>query len=173
MCSRSPTQTEMSDTFFEGLRYQNSYSRSPATASPNGLPGLIVFRTAHHPDPAISAPQRSRSPGPAGHVPSYYHAATPGGHSAHSPKQPAWAVVTQRQLLPPDASEDPATRIVGGPSSQLFAVPVLVPLRSEHLKGGAEAHKSACSALTTALQVRVRGPVVAGCCWRLVSPDQA
>lgn len=152
----------MSDTFFDSLRHSGGYSPSPAPPSPCGLPGLIVFRTAHHPDPSISAPQRSRSPGPAGHVPSYYHTASPGVPSGHGPRQPAWAVVSQRQLLPPNASENPLERY-GAPSCKVFAVPVLVPLRSEHLKGGTEAHKAACSALTTALQVRVRC-----CCCRLL-----
>ncbi|GIL56371.1 hypothetical protein Vafri_11730 [Volvox africanus] len=122
---------------------------------------LVVYRTPHHPAPTWRGAQASprKPPGPAPGIQAppaaqeglqYWHRREPGG-SEQGDFFPAWVIVHVLQYMP---LPSPNTQSTGRSDSVMkwLTMPLLVPMRKEHMRGGPEAEAVIGAAVMLALQ---------------------
>ncbi|GLI60102.1 hypothetical protein VaNZ11_002121 [Volvox africanus] len=122
---------------------------------------LVVYRTAHHPAPtwlgAQAFPRQVPGPVPDTEAPSaikepihYWHRREPGG-SEQGALLPSWVIVQVLQYTPLAGPNAPSTGMSGSVMKWL-TMPLLVPMRKEHVTGGPEAEAVIGAAVMLALQ---------------------
>ncbi|KAG2497725.1 hypothetical protein HYH03_004461 [Edaphochlamys debaryana] len=146
---------------------------------------VLVFRTAHHPEiPHDAGPSAAGAvPGPSGSAPEPPLWTAPprmwqGQPGPRNSQKPTWALVQLRYFRPPGEAPSPLPppppplpHMYGlaapapppaPPSTERLGFPVLIPVRSSHVKGGREAEKTTREALSRAMQAyRTAAPLPA------------